>query len=413
MQGILGVQGIYGIPQPLNEPPFTLAERDRRWTRIRGLMAEQAIDVLVIPNEWLTSDSLYIADTTGVTIFPREGEPTLIVGGEASNLAIRQPGWIEDRLSAAPLGSTAVHYGELTARVLRDHDLLGDRIAVAGLRGHTLASVRQPEGYASYSTVLAISQAARHPIVDGTPVLAEARYVKSEEEIARLAASVRVAERAVEAMVHESASGVAQAEVFGQMLLAEVRAGADELHLAWCPGRWAEHRHRYVTTPPGRLEPGVYVSVELMPEIRGYQAQVAQPLVVGSPADRALEIFELNAAAFDLACRLLRPGARWGEVEREVRSLADGTPYELTLLLHGRGLGNDGPLLIPSGSHRFAAELRVAENTTFVLKPFALPRDAESRSTRAFDVTWGDTIVIRPGGAERLGSRERALPVRA
>jgi Xaa-Pro aminopeptidase len=97
---------------------------------------------------------------------------------------------------------------------------------------------------------------------------------------------------------------------------------------------------------------GTYVSVELMPEIRGYQAQAAQPLVIGEPNSQAQEIFEINARAFDRACAVLKPGATWGEVEDEVTAIAHGTPYEINLLLHGRGLGNDGPLLIPAGPAR-------------------------------------------------------------
>jgi Xaa-Pro dipeptidase len=408
-----GVQGILGIPQPINEPPFTLVERDRRWALMRQLMAERGIDVLVVLPEWLTSDAMYIADTHGATVFPCDDEPTLILGGEASNIAVTQPSWIEDRVSATPRGSTAAPYGQAVVEVLRRRGLLGRKIAVAGMRGHALASVRQPDGYACYTTVQAIADAVTEPISDGTPVLAEARYVKSDEEIQRLAGALRVAERSVEAMGDTAAAGIAQAEVFAQMLVAQVRAGADELHVAWAAGKWGEDRHRYHTTPAGTLSAGTYVSVELMPEIRGYQAQVAQPLVVGEACAQAREIFEINARAFDLALGALRPGTTWGEVDDAVTALAEGTPYKLSLLLHGRGLGNDGPLLIPVGSHDFARHFPITENTVFILKPFAEPRDLESVTfTRAHDVTWGDTIVVRKTGAERMGSRPRELMAR-
>jgi hypothetical protein len=109
---------------------------------------------------------------------------------------------------------------------------------------------------------------------------------------------------------------------------------------------------------------------------------------------------------------VLRPGVTWGEVEDDVTALAAGTPYNIILLLHGRGLGNDGPLLIPAGSHAFARDFVVAANTTFILKPFALPKDAHSPVTRAYDVTWGDTIVVATDGTRRLGTRERSLPSR-
>ncbi len=412
MQGINGVQGMLGVPQPINEPPFTTAERDRRWRVLRGLMEEQAIEVLIVVNEWLTSDSLYIADTHGTTIFPRDEEPTLILGGEASNLAVEQPSWVSDRLSASAIGSNVVPYGKAAVDVLSRRGFLDRKIAVAGLKGHPLVSVRQPDGYASYTTVRTIAEAVTQPIQDGTPVLGEARYIKSEEEISRLAASLRTAEASVQAMVDTAAEGVDQSEVFAQMLVAQVRAGADETQVAWLPGLWGEHRHRFTTTPRGKLVAGTYVAVELMPEIRGYQAQAAQPLVIGEPSSEAQEIFELNTRAFDRALAVLQPGSTWGEVEEEVTAIAEGTPYEIKLLLHGRGLGNDGPLLIPAGSHAFAQDFPIRANTTFILKPFALPKGAESPITRSHDVTWGDTVVIREDGARRLGSRKRYLPIR-
>lgn len=412
MHGQLGVQGIYGIPQPINEPAFTLPERDRRWATLRSLMDEAGVDVLIVLPGWLASDALYIADTAGATIFPRDGEPTLILGGEASHYAIRQPSWIEDRLSATENGTPAAPYGKVIVQTLEKRGLLGRKIAVAGLQSHMFASVRQADGYASYTTVHAIAEAATQPIRDGTGIISEARYVKGEEEIARLAAAQRIAERSSDAMLDTAAEGVAQADVFAQMLMAQVQAGADGLYVAWAPGRWREHRHRYISTPPGVLTDGTYVTVELMPDIRGYEAQVCQPLVIGEPASEAAEIFELNARAFDRAFELLRIGNTFGEVEDGVGAVADGTPYEINMTLHGRGLGNDGPLLIPAGPNNAARKLPVTENTVFVLKPSAVPRSGERQMTRVFNVTWGETIVIRRDGAERLGTRPREFPVR-
>lgn len=109
------------------------------------------------------------------------------------------------------------------------------------------------------------------------------------------------------------------------------------MHAAWCPGLWGVPRHRYVTTPPGSLDPGLFVSTELMPEVRGYQAQVAQPMVVGEPGARAREVFAQNAAAFDAALTAMRPGRRWGDVFAAVEATTK-TDGRMFTLLHGRGL---------------------------------------------------------------------------
>lgn len=412
MQGMRGVQGILGVPAPINEPMFSLEERDRRWERLRQLMSEASVEVLIVLPQWITSDSLYIADTVGVTIFPVDGDPILILGGEHSNYAVERPHWIEDRMSATPFGSTAPEYGAVTADVLRQRGLVGRRTAIAGLRGDEFSSVRQPEGYAGYTSVARIAEAvgAEH-VVDGTGILGRARYVKGPEEISRLAASVRAGEASLEAMTATARVGVAQAEVYGQMLLAQVRAGADVLHVAWAPGPWGEGRHRYVTTPPGVLDRGTFVSTELMPEIRGYQAQVAQPMVIGRPGARAREIFDRNAAAFDTALKAMVPGQRWGDVFAAVESVAGDADGHMLALLHGRGLGNDGPLVIPQRDASHIAEQPITAHTTFILKPFLEVPEAPVPSARTHDVTWGDTVVVTETGAERLGTRPRELTV--
>jgi Xaa-Pro aminopeptidase len=410
MQGMRGVQGVLGIPQPVNEPMFTLHERDRRWARLRELMDRDGVDLLIVLPESITSDALYIADTAGVTIFRRDGDPILVLGGESSNYAVEQPHWIEERVSATERGSTAVEYGSTIADLLRRRGLTGLRTAVAGLSGDGLSSVRQPEGYAVYTTVRRIAEAVSPGhLMDGTGLLGRARYVKGAEEIARLAASVRLGEASVEAMAATAGAGVPQAEVFGQMLLAQVRAGADALHVAWAPGFWGDARHRYVTTPPGLLRPGTYVSTELMPEIRGYQAQVAQPMVIGRPCARAREIFDRNAAAFDAALAALRPGRSWGDVLAAVEAAAGSGDGKMFPLLHGRGLGNDGPLLVPGLNNMRVPDEPILANTTFILKPYLHVPEAPASFARHYCVTWGDTIIVTDTGARRLGTRKREL----
>jgi Xaa-Pro aminopeptidase len=394
---------------------FSTAERDRRWARLKELMAAEGIGLLVVLPQWIDSDAMYIADNAGITIFPVDGDPVLVLGGESSADAVDVPQWVDDRLSVTALGSTASDFGRATADVIRRRGLGGRRTAIAGLLGGRLSSVRQPEGYVGYTTVRRIAEAVGPDnVVDGTDVLGRARYVKGEEEIQRLAASVRIGEASLEAMAASAAVGVPQLEVYGQMVLAQVRAGADKLHVAWCPGPWGAKRHRYVSPPPGGLTPGLYVSTELMPEVRGYQAQVAQPMVVGEPGARALEVFERNAAAFDAGLAAMAPGRRWGDVFAAVEAAVGDSDGSMFTLLHGRGLGNDGPLVIPTATsdpQAGVADEPILANTTFIFKPFLAVPEAPAAFARTHDVTWGDTIVVTETGARRLGTRRRELTV--
>ncbi|MBV8715963.1 MAG: hypothetical protein JOZ65_12950, partial [Chloroflexi bacterium] len=72
---------------PEHRAVFTAHERERRWERIRQGMDAVGLDLLVVLPQWLIDDALYVANQSGAVVFPLTGEPTLIIGGEGSNVA--------------------------------------------------------------------------------------------------------------------------------------------------------------------------------------------------------------------------------------------------------------------------------------------------------------------------------------
>jgi Xaa-Pro dipeptidase len=393
---------------PVNRHPFSLAERDRRWKRVREEMARRQVDLLVVLPQWSEEDALYLANQFGIVFFPVEGEPSLIIGGEASNLQVSFESWIADRGSATGRGSTRVGYGGTAAQRLKGMNLAGKRVAIAGLAGSRYVSVRQPEGYASWTAVAAIREAIPDAeIVNGSELLGEARHEKSEEEIAALRDAVRVAEASVDRLVADGRPGMPQARAWGLMLLEQIESRCEPM-AAWAAGGWGEDKWRYVTAPPGLIEPSWYICLEVGPQVGGYGCQIAQAVIAGDLHPQARDIFEVNCAAFETARQAMKPGATWGEVEAATKAVAKGTSFDITFLMHGRGLGNEGPLLIPTDAHDAARDLPVRPNSTFILKPHAFPA-GEHPAMRNYDVTWGDTVVVREHGAERLGSRPMEL----
>jgi hypothetical protein len=73
--------------------------------------------------------------------------------------------------------------------------------------------------------------------------------------------------------------------------------------------------------------------------------------------------------------------------------------------MHGRGAGDDGPIITSNARspRQLAVELR--ENMVFICKPSAITADGSSIST------WGDTVVVTPRGGRRLGKRPHNLAV--
>jgi Xaa-Pro aminopeptidase len=134
--------------------------------------------------------------------------------------------------------------------------------------------------------------------------------------------------------------------------------------------------------------------------------QVAEPFFAGTILSEQQEAFDLNIAAFEATRGALLPGATWREVETAALAIADGTAWQVSFLMHG---GLDGPLFIPVDSHEEVLDDEIEAGTVFIVKPTVFPRDAERVVARSHDVSWGDMVVVRDGGGERLGTRPQRL----
>jgi Xaa-Pro aminopeptidase len=397
--------------QSVTRPGFTLQERDRRWERVRELMDQQGVNVLLAFPRWMPGDALFLANQAAAVVFPRQGDPALINAWGVQR--VPPDAWIQDQRVATASGTTAVPFGQAVGELLRERGAARQRIAVAGLRGGPYTLVRNPEGYVNYSSLAAVREALPDAtFVDGTPILTEARYVKSEEEIAVLRRSVAIAEASADALAEHARPGVPAAEVYAHMLFTQTCRGADPAHVAWIGGPWGESKRRIVGPPPGTVEQGWLMLNELEPAVLGYTCQVDAPVCVGPIPPEAEAMFDLGQAAFLRACELMRPGATWREVDEGTQAVAAGSRYKIEFLIHGRGLGDEGPMFIPTDDHRESPLWNdvVRANTVFVLKPYAYKGErAWDDPTYRFNTTWGDSVVVRERGAERLGTRPHAL----
>ena len=390
------------MPEAPSFPAFTRTERDRRWAALRTGMTNADVDVLVVlPHDAFMGDVLFVANRVGAVVFPRDGEPTLLLRrAEPTD----SNSWISD-VQSAPAGEFFGPYGELVARRLEAVLADGRRIAIGGMRAGMYTLVRQPEGIALHAAVQRIQAAVPNStIVDATPILGEARYVKSQEEFEILRESVRIAEVSATALAARAAAGATEASVYGAMMQAQAECGAFP-HVAWQGTAWGTPARRIVGPPPQVIKSGWVVNNEIEPSVRGYTSQIDQPVFVGPIPSLANELFELGKRAFERACQVMRPGASWGEVIDAVEALASGTEYRLQWLAHGRGLGDEGPLLIPGPISDVVRRDRIRAQTALVVKPYAY---VPTQPTH-YNVTWGDTVVVTDAGARRLGTRRHAL----
>jgi Xaa-Pro aminopeptidase len=82
---------------------------------------------------------------------------------------------------------------------------------------------------------------------------------------------------------------------------------------------------------------------------------------------------------------------------------AAGAKGELTM--HGRGAGDDGPIITSHARSPKQLGVALRQNMVFICKPSAITADGK------WICTWGDTVVVTPTGGRRLGKRPHDLAV--
>jgi hypothetical protein len=120
-------------------------------------------------------------------------------------------------------------------------------------------------------------------------------------------------------------------------------------------------------------------------------------MAVLGPIPAQLEgMFEVVCSTLETVMTELRPGATLGAVADTCKRSTERSGYNVFPILHARALGEDAPMLIGSASKE-VLEWPIRLNQTYAIKVQVREPDG---SAMAF---WGESMVIGPAGATRLG----------
>lgn len=400
---------------------FSLQERDRRWRKVRELMRRDNVAAIVAPQnpgnstDW-QADARYLshcgggADASISVVFPLEGEVTVVATSAAERWGASVQNWVTDVREAKR------RYGRVMGERLRELGLNKERIGISGLGGGT----RTPEGTIMQGTFAALKEALPNAqFVDTSDLLQEAREVKSEEEIAVLQTSVDTVERASEAQARAAQPGVPDYVVWAETMHALFARGSElSVHFNWVadpvPGRT-------LTRPTARpLQAGDVIVAELESSVIGYRAQQIRPVAVNRCDPLLMELSKAHADIYPELLEMMRPGTTVGRLIDKIIELGKrigtrGGPLAgatASLIVHGRGLGDDRPLLLttPDAKPDYEATERsmamgLPENGVYIVKPTIWAAD------KRYNFIWGDTVRITPNGARRMGSAPLGMVV--
>jgi Xaa-Pro aminopeptidase len=298
---------------------------DAKLERVRGLMGERGLDALVVR---APDNVLYLANFWGMKgydacVFPRAGEPTLICL-EASADDAERMAWTSDVRFFAGYDKTDPR--PPTARVL---DLAKAAAAEHGgtigleLSLGTQASDRMVGEPTTFTRDWFAGFAADPQ--DATPLLAEARALKTEQEIERMRLANEIAAAAMEhcrrilepglteARVAAEWEGFVHGEGTGWQGKVELALG---FSLVWS-GLGIKTFTATTSRPVVESEPTLF---EIWVCTDGYWCDHTKNLVVGELTPQYRDLEQALLAVYDDAIAFARPGASLAELDRRIRA---------------------------------------------------------------------------------------------
>ncbi len=373
---------------------YSLAERDRRWNAVRERGRAAGFDCIFVPiGNGLDARYLTQLKNSAIVLPTDARPPVIVVDRGARNEWVPEPRFAERS------------WGKPMADALLEAGMERARIGVVGLLGGRVTHVRLPDGtvnHTVYAQVLAALPNATFE--DATDIVGMVRYVKSEEELICLRGATRIAEAGVDQLVELARPGADAAVVYAAVTERLLTLGSEYYPLALRFGPIGGREGVRHTDPPLgiRFQPNDLITNEVSAVWGAQEAQEDQPVLLGPVPDPWRPAIELQREAFEAGLEVMRPGASFGELIDRVERIGRGD-LQARVLIHGRGLGDDGPLISPRAKGKAVRGLRMEAGNAWVWKPTVSSADGR------IDFTWGGDVVVTERGGEKLFNRPHGL----
>ncbi|MBO0847825.1 MAG: aminopeptidase P family protein [Pseudonocardia sp.] len=367
-----------------------LAERDRRYARVRGGMADAGLDLLLAFGPgWRRENVRYLADAplaaaSAFVALPAEGEPLAFTTNERDVAAILDRGWVGEARMLDPNNADGC------VRWLRERHGAASRVGIAHhelLPSMLLGLLRRALPGAEF--------------VSATGLLDDARLVKSDWELDRMRRSASVCAAGWRAFVEALEPGLPEYRIVAAVETEIKRLGAEDNFMLIASGR---DEVRGMTPPSDRpLAEGDMVRTELTPQMDGYWLQICRSAVVGRASDAQRRSFDLFNEAVEAGLGVVHPGVTAHQVAKaqndvfRLRGLGEYCSSRYTRVRgHGHGLHLDETPIIEGN------ETVLPENSVFIIHP-------NTYTPIAGYHVLGDPVRVTADGYEILVPTERKL----
>jgi Xaa-Pro dipeptidase len=295
---------------------------DAKLERVRSLMAEDGLDALVVraPDNVLYLTNFWGMKGYDACVFPRDGEPVLICLDVSAEDAARNA-WTQDvrffeGYAPADPRPPFARTLDLAVDVARAYGRVGLELSLG-----TQASDRMVGEPTTFTKGWfdAFPDAA-----DATPLLAEARAIKTEQEVARLRIANEIAAQGMDhvrarlelGMKESQAAALWQGFVHGEGTARDDVELALPFSLVWA-GRGIK---TFTSTADLPVVEGEPILFEIWVCADGYWADHTKNLVVGDLKPEYAELEAGLGAVYDAAVAACTPGTSLAELDRSVRA---------------------------------------------------------------------------------------------
>src|SRR3954464_6641200 len=398
---------------PHAQPPIlSLAERDRRWARVRHLMRERGFEGLLVAGfRSREMYETYISDdyNEGCVIFPLEGDPVVITW---AHLRVMRARWSAERGTKLWVDDYRVATsGTGVAEVLQEKHLGDSKLGVVGLRSQAPTEIY---GAIPANFWLELTDALpKAQWEDISEEFSHLMLIKSDEEMAQVRYAARAAEAACRVVAEGTAPGVGEEVVFAEATREMLRHGIGLRYpmivmnsgphtLSWGPPRWTTSGEA-----PRILARGDLMQAELMPLCGNQHFQVQLPVSLDPVDDLSLRCEKVARASYEAGLAALEPGIAFSDL---VAAMEDP--------LKTAGCWGYTPLVHSVAPHFLAGNTLVnRENVKLGVRlagpPRAINRQRviEAGMVFAFEpnaclgehrVNIGGTVIVTPTGCEAL-----------
>jgi Xaa-Pro dipeptidase len=325
-----------GTKQDVPANPFTARikpigneERAARLDKARRLMAAAGIDALVLEGgttmRYFTGVRWGRSERTFLMVLPSSGEPWYISPKFEESRALEQ-------VSPSPLYTWEEDESPF--------DLLRTAMRDRGMASATVALEESTRYFVSEGVGKGLASAK---VVNGTPVTAECRAIKSSAELSLMQVANDITAEVYRNAVPRLKPGMTEGE-FGRI----VSKGFTDLGVSGGAlvlfGEAAAHPHGL--EKESVLREGDIVLVDGGCTVEGYASDVTRTTVLGTPTDRMVKVFDAVLRSQQAGLKAARPGVPGEAIDAAARKVIDeagfGPGYRYFTHRLGHGIGLEG-----------------------------------------------------------------------